>query len=229
VTRKQRRDARKRERKLAAARPPLIGDPVIARNIKYALEAAGMLPAEFARRLEVTPQAVSQWLAAQTTPGARRLQRIADELKVSIEFLRQAPYLPQSVASPPEHSRSLHLRPYRLGEVSEQPAEECLVPAQWFRGLASDQPDLAIIHVNGRDLEPELLPGDLVVADRNWRTVSVAGIYLTGAEAFPVLRRCELIAGSENRVRIHEHGHEREMSDGLPIFGRIICKLLVPL
>src|SRR5690349_17145962 len=173
VTRKSRREARKQDRKLKAARPPLIGDPVIARNIKFAVEAAGISPAELARRLNVTPQAVSQWLSAQTIPGIRRLGQVADELKVSIDFLRQSPYLPQSVTQPPERNGSLHLRPYRLGEAFDQPtpAEEWLVPAQWFRGLASDQPDLAIIHVNGRDLEPELEPGDLVVADRNWRVI----------------------------------------------------------
>ena len=37
-----------------------------------------------------------------------------------------------------------------------------------------------------RNLEPELQPGDLVVADRNWRVVSVAGVHLTG----DVLFRC---------------------------------------
>jgi transcriptional regulator with XRE-family HTH domain len=224
----------KREQK-KQARAPLIGDPVIAANVRRALDAADMSPAELARRLQITPQAVSQWLTAQTTPGAKRLRQIAHVLKVSIEFLRQTYPIPQAVAQPPpktvaqppQRHRTLHLRPYRLGGI---PASEAQLSADLFGGLTSDEPDLVFMRVTGTDLEPMLKPGELVVADRNWNIVSVAGIYLTGDRAFPVLRRCELIAGTENRVRIHEHGEEREMAaDGLPTFGRVICKWLLPL
>jgi len=209
-------------------RPPLIGDQIIADNIKRALEAAGVRPAELARRLGLTPQAVSQWLAAQTTPSARRLIAIAKELNISVEVLRQA-----SIALDQQRGHLLHLHQYRLGDAAGETSQgaEWLIPADAFRGFASDQPDLVIVRVVGTDLEPNLRPGDLVIADRHWRVVSAGGVYLVGEESFPVLRRCELVAGSESRlVTVFEGGARREVpADGLPVLGRIICRLLVPL
>jgi transcriptional regulator with XRE-family HTH domain len=220
-------------------RPSLIGDPIIAANIKCALEEIGITPAELARRLKLTPQAVSQWLQAQTTPGARRLRHIATELKVSIESLRQAPRTPQALAQPPpkpvaqplNRDRTVSLRAYCPGgrsDASTLPGQWSL-PAEWFQGLASDQADLLVMRVTGSDLIPDFAPGELVIVDRNWHVVSVAGFYLTGNRSFPVLRRCEVVAGLEARVRIYEHGEEREMpADDLSIFGRVICKWLLP-
>jgi transcriptional regulator with XRE-family HTH domain len=221
------------------SRAALIGDPIIAGNIKRTLEEIGITPAELARRLKLTPQAVSQWLQAQTTPGARRLRQIAAELKVSIESLRQAPRPPQAVvqrppkpvAQPLNRDRTVRLRAYTLGgrsDASTLPGQWSL-PAEWFQGLASDQADLLVMRVTGSDLIPDFTPGELVIVDRNWHVVSVAGFYLTGNRSFPVLRRCELVAGPDARVRIYEHGEEREMpADDLSIFGRVICKWLLP-
>jgi transcriptional regulator with XRE-family HTH domain len=232
--------ARAKRKQKKQARAPLIGDPTIAANIRRALETAGMSPAELARRLQITPQAISQWLTAQTTPGAKRLRQIAFALKVSIEFLRQAPPVfqavvrppPKTVAQPPKRDRTLHLRPYRLGTASDQStqANEGRLPVDLFGGLTSDEPDLVFMRVTGTDLEPTLRPGELVVADLNWDVISVAGIYLTGDRSFPILRRCELVSGPECRVRIYVRGSEWELpATDLPILGRVICKWLSPL
>jgi transcriptional regulator with XRE-family HTH domain len=223
-----------------ANRLALIGDPIIAANIKVHLEKAGITPAELARRLKLTPQAVSQWLGAQTTPGARRLRQIATELKVSTEALRQAPLAPQAaaqpppkpVAQPPNGHRTLRLREYPLGGVSDDstPADGWPLPVEWFQGLASGKADLLVMHVTGTDLKPDFAPGEVVVVDRKWHVVSVAGFYLTGDRSFPVVRRCERVAGPQPRIRIYEHGEEREMpADDIPVFGRLICKWLLPL
>ena len=236
MTRSAKRKQRAAKRK-AAARAPLIGDPVIAGNLKRALAAAGMSPAELAKHLNLSRQAANQWLNATTTPGARRLRQIADVLKVSTEFLRQAPEVPKATAQQPlkdaaqpqSRDRTVRLGTYPLGTTST-PADRWPLPAEWFYGLASDQADLAVMRVAGSDLKPDLAPGELVVVDRNWTGVSVAGLYLTGDRSFPVLRRCEIVAGSESRILVYEHGDKREMpADAIPIFGRIVCKLLVPL
>jgi transcriptional regulator with XRE-family HTH domain len=227
----------------AEARAPLVGDPIIARNLRAALDHAGMSPADLAGRLKLSRQATSQWLNTQTTPGAKRLRQIAGVLKVPLDVLRQAPVaqpppkpvslpLPKTAAQLSKRDRTVHIRPYRLGVASDQstPANEEPLPAHLFSGLMSDEPDLVFMRVTGTDLEPTLKPGELVGADRNWNVVSVAGIYLTGDRSFPVLRRCELITGPEGRVRIREYGGEREMAtNDLPIFGRVICKWLLPL
>jgi transcriptional regulator with XRE-family HTH domain len=243
----------------AEARAPLIGDPIIAHNIRRGLDAAGMLPADLAGRLKLTRQAVGQWVNAQTTPGARRLRQIAKVLKVSVEFLRQAPQAvaqpprktvaqppakivaqppskavaqPRTVEQPTKRDRTVRLRAYPLGGLSDEStlAGRWPLPAEWFQGLASDQADLLAMRVTGSDLIPDFVPGELVIVDRSWHVVSVAGFYLTGNRSFPILRRCELVAGPKAQVRIYEHGGERVMpANDLPIFGRVICKWLLPM
>ena len=109
----------------------------------------------------------------------------------------EAAVLPHTVAQPPKRDRTVRLRAYPLGGLSDELtlADQWPVPAEWFQGLASDQADLLVMHVTGSDLIPDFVPGELVVVDRNWHVVSVAGFYLTGNRSFPVLRRCELVAG----------------------------------
>jgi transcriptional regulator with XRE-family HTH domain len=72
-------------------RPPLVGDPIISANIKRALETAGMAPSELARRIQVSPQAVSQWMSVKTTPSAKHLAEIAEQLQIPIDYFRQSP------------------------------------------------------------------------------------------------------------------------------------------
>ena len=233
------RSAKRKQRaakKNAAARAPLIGDPVIAGNLKRALAGAGMSPAELAKHLKLSRQAANQWLNATTTPGARRLRQIAEVLKVSTEFLRQAPEIPQaavqqppkSAAQPQTRDHTVRLGAYPLGRASTS-TDRWPLPAEWFHGLASDQADLAVMRVAGSDLKPDFTPGELVVVDRNWTRVSVAGFYLTGDRSYPVLRRCEIVAGPEAQIRVYEHGSERVMAaSDLSICGRVICKWLTP-
>src|SRR3954451_168247 len=71
--------------------PAALGDPAIAANIRSKLAERGLLPTHLAKRLGLTPQAVSQWLQCQTTPSARRLGQIAAALDVSVEVLRKRP------------------------------------------------------------------------------------------------------------------------------------------
>jgi hypothetical protein len=172
---------------------------------------------------------VSQWLSAQTTPSGRRLQQIAAALNVTVDALRRAPIRTDQQSE----RRVLHLRRYPIGGTSDVVGDdgEWTVPADEFRGIASDQPDLVTIRVVGINLEPELRPGDLVVVDRHWQVVSAAGVYLAGDERFPSLCRCEPLLGSERQsVIVHGLNGKREVAaDILLVVGRVICKLLVPL
>ena len=228
----------KKQKRLAQKVPVVLGDPVVADNIKYALESRGLRPADLARKLNISPQAVSQWLQCLTTPSARRLAQIAATLGTSIEKLRNksatVEKVEQVVDQPKTTPEALRLRPFPIGGTTAAAVgrdDEWLVPAKYFQGLASDKPDLLTMRIAGNDLEPDLRAGDLVVADSQWSVVSAAGIYLLGDKRFPVLRRCELILGSESHVvLVHEHGSTREVpAANLTILGRVICKLLVPL
>jgi transcriptional regulator with XRE-family HTH domain len=215
----------------------VLGDPVIAENIKYAIESRGLRSADLARKLNISPQAVSQWLQCVTTPSARRLAQIAATLDTSVEKLRSKSTVQKSelVADQPMAApEALRLRPFPIGGTTDAVLgrrNEWVVPAKDFQGIASDKPDLLIMRIAGNDLEPDLRAGDLVVADRHWSVVSAAGIYLLGDKRFPSLRRCELILGAESQiVLIHEHGTTREVpAANLIVLGRLICKLLVPL
>jgi transcriptional regulator with XRE-family HTH domain len=226
--------ARKSKR---TAPPERLGDSVVADNIKCTLESRGLRPTDLARKLSVSPQAVSQWLQLQTTPSARRLVQIAGALGVNVDVLRSKPGSVGSkepvIDQPRGGPAALRLRPFPIGgaTVASGGSDEWVVPAKDFRGLASEKPDLRIMRITGNDLVPELHAGDLVVADRQWSVVSAAGIYLLGDTRFPVLRRCELTLASESHaVLVHEHGSTREVPVvKLAVLGRVICKLLVPL
>lgn len=228
----------KKPKRVVQKAPVVLGDPVVAENIKYALESHGLRSADLARKLNISPQAVSQWLQCLTTPSARRLAQIAATLDTSVEKLRSKSVTAQKselvVDQPVAASEALRLRPFPIGGTTDGALgrrNEWVVPAKDFQGLASDKPDLLIMRITGNDQEPDLRAGDLVVADRQWSVVSAAGIYLLGDKRFPVLRRCELMIGAESQiVLIHEHGTTREVpAANLTVLGRLICKLLVPL
>jgi transcriptional regulator with XRE-family HTH domain len=107
-------------------RAPLVGDPVIAANIKRALLQANISPAEFANRLQVTRQAVNQWVSAKTTPTAKRLVQIAEQLHVPIEFLRQVPDPPFALRQlsdpPPDSELEVMEKVYQLLRNQSPPA-----------------------------------------------------------------------------------------------------------
>jgi transcriptional regulator with XRE-family HTH domain len=225
--------ARKAKRPSQTA-PTALGDPVIAQNIKRTLDLRGLRPADLARKLNVSPQAVSQWLQCQTTPSTRRLAQIAGAVEVTVEMLRNKPAPVERREPIKDGQETFQLRPFRIGATTGAAVgrgDEWVVPAKDFQGLASDKPDLLIMRIAGNDLEPDLRAGDLVVADHQWSVVSAAGIYLLGDKRFPVLRRCELALGSESQiVLVHEHESTREIAAAnLVVLGRVICKLLVPL
>jgi transcriptional regulator with XRE-family HTH domain len=218
------------------APPSPAGDPVLAGGIKRALDAKGIKPADLARLLNLSPQAVSQWLQLVTTPSARRLNQIATALGVSVESLRhpQPTSEPQgSVPGLKEKSRSdFRLRPYSVGSDARSNTEaDWIVPSSYFRGIASDQPDLAIMRVAGNGLEPDVRAGELVVADCKWRSVSVAGLYLLNDPLFPDMRHCEPVIGAKNSaISVGKEGSRRDVpAASLTVLGRVICKLLVPL
>ena len=201
-------------------RAPLIGDPVIAGNLKRALAGAGMSPAELAKHLNLSRQAANQWLNASTTPGARRLRQIAEVLKVSTESCgkprdfsgQQSSNLLRARPSRKTRDHTVRLGAYPLGRASDGPTstDRWPLPAEWFHGLASDQADLAVMRVAGSDLKPDFTPGELVVVDRNWTRVSVAGLYLTGTVRILCCAAARLSLVQRLRfLCLYEHGSER--------------------
>src|SRR4051812_37345972 len=65
------------------------GDPVFADNLRRLLAARGMSAGDIARRIGISPQAVSQWLSHQTAPSNKRLAQIAAVLAVPVLRLQQ--------------------------------------------------------------------------------------------------------------------------------------------
>ena len=59
----------------------------ILNRIEVLLKMQGRTKAEFYAACEVTPSAVSQWRSGRTTPYTKTLQRMADYLDVSYEYL----------------------------------------------------------------------------------------------------------------------------------------------
>lgn len=61
--------------------------PEKVRSIRQLMEAADKRPVDLAQEMEVTPQAVSQWVSGTSHPSPDRLTPLAVSLGVSVEDL----------------------------------------------------------------------------------------------------------------------------------------------
>lgn len=121
------------------------------------------------------------------------------------------------------------------GSVAIMAAEEAGVivgsfsfPATGFREMISVNPDgVRVIAVRGDSMQPTLWPGQRVFVDTNDRTPSPPGVFVVWDGLALVLKRIELLAGTEPlRVRISSDNdkytaYERTI-DEAHINGRVI-------
>ena len=65
---------------------------LIAEKIKQLRISQGLNQSDFARRLNITPGAVSQWETGRTVPDTERLMAIAKEFSVPLDYFTDAKY-----------------------------------------------------------------------------------------------------------------------------------------
>ena len=67
------------------------GDVMVGEKIKKLRLSLGLTQTEFARKLFVTPAAVSQWESNNTRPDMDRLMKISKEFSVSLDYFSDDP------------------------------------------------------------------------------------------------------------------------------------------
>ena len=67
------------------------GDVMIGEKIKKLRLSLGLTQTEFARKLFVTPAAVSQWESNNTRPDMDRLMKISKEFSVPLDYFSDDP------------------------------------------------------------------------------------------------------------------------------------------
>lgn len=199
----------------------------IAANIIHLLDSRNMPARELARRVGVTPQAVSLWCRDETIPSMRRLIQIAEQFQVSVERLNQDTG-DESVVSLRQLELSLVNGPSGQPVLDEKLAKQGLWQTPRELIEAQDpRSDVAVLNVRDSEMEPELRVGDLVFADLACRTVVASGIYLLVVAASPAWKRCYPLLSDKVLVTDRTVKQEVAASD-LRVLARAIRLLTKP-
>lgn len=223
-------------------------DETFGTNLRRALALKGLRPAQLARSLGLSGSAVNQWLHGRTVPGTRRLAEIAAFVGVQASDLMghegsgtnpQAAQSETAMIHIPVLPMQLQITPDDAGDAihtldrSKAKGDPWVVPREAVCFHASDDPDLCIIRVQGNAMAPAFRAGDYALVDLNWNELSSPGIYLIAQVAWPVMRRCDLLAGEDaGKVRMTstDEGYSETVAciDEVEVIGRVICNMLVP-
>ena len=146
-------------------------------------------------------------------PNFDKLERVANRLRVSVEWLRTGHGKIDGEEPGREHDsayvaiRSVKVRPSMGGGKIVEEFEEgepFHFLARWVRESLNVQPDdLRIMRVEGDSMQPTLLDGDAVLVDLTKKTPSPPGIFVLHDGMGLVAKRVEIIPKSDPlRLRI---------------------------
>lgn len=220
-------------------------------NLSRLMDERGVNQSDLARALDVEPQAVSQWFKRNgTTPRSFRYQLIADFLGVTVADLLAAPgragrmdetkpgTRPQRWREAVLTIEELDVRAMGGGgaETPDLDAEgahpivaQWGIPADYLRAFAPAPAAVKIVRVVGDSMEPEYPAGDRVLVDTSHRTPSPPGVYVVWDGFGLVLKRLEVVLGSEPcMVRLSSSNpayppYERPVSE-VVVQGRVMGK-----
>lgn len=171
-------------------------------RLKQAMAERDISVSAVAREMDVSVQSVYRWQDGQI-PRADRIERLADFLGVSVQWLFSGDEPPKTVTSEEgrivvpllevEHSAGngsvlASSDVMRLLELEPSWAHEkltCLTATQ----------NLALIHVAGDSMEPTLHHSDVVLIDRGFTRIVRDGIYATTFDDDLYIKRFQKIPG----------------------------------
>lgn len=195
-----------------AQKPPkaILDIDSIGERLKVLMMASGMSARELSQRLDVTPQAISQWLSGQTTPSARRLLEIAAIFQITL--MTSLDNAGADVISPRELAAGLLSEAAAPGRSALDGASaktgRWRVPRDAIFDAVRGGSDIAVIRIADDALDPDLRVSDCVFADLACHAVVAPGIYLVVIAGRPAWRRCQpLING---RVRVADRSVQEE-------------------
>jgi transcriptional regulator with XRE-family HTH domain len=199
-----------------------MGNPVIAANLRRLLGTTTMQGKELADLIEVSPQAVSQWLTGQLTPSARRLVQIATVLGVEVDDITRSPISVSRVhikrlelvlsPLPPDGGRLAHIGHWML------PID--MLP----NGCDSSHEETVAIRVKDDNLEPAVYVGEDLFVDLSWRAITLSDLYLLDFGGIPLFRWCHLV--THQTVNVSDRRMDQDVAAGdLTVLGRIIGRV----
>ncbi|MCX8017659.1 MAG: helix-turn-helix transcriptional regulator [Rhodocyclaceae bacterium] len=181
---------------------------MLAERLRLALEQAGMSQAELARRIGVTPGAVSLWLSGETkTLKASNAVLLAKHLGVNPEWLATGRgQMREHAAEPVEAGAELvpvaRVQLKLEAGITGYHVQQCDGSGQpiFFRRDFIDRKgwrpsSLIALRVDGDSMEPTLYDGDLVVINTDETHPQDGHVYAINYEGQPVIKRLRRDAG----------------------------------
>jgi phage repressor protein C with HTH and peptisase S24 domain len=153
--------------------------PEEARNrLKMLINRSGRAQAAIAQAAGMSPSNLSNLLSSGSEPGAGKLQRLAEVLEVSVDYIMTGaqavgedtvliPLAQEVEASAGDGAATLDMD----GE------EMVPFPRVWLQRAGASPRDAALMRVRGDSMSPKILHGDMVLFDRSRRDIA-DGIYL---------------------------------------------------
>lgn len=178
-------------------------------RIESAMQKAGLNQTELAGVMNVTPQAVQQWISGSTSPRGKRLNNLALSLGVSVDWLVTGinPILPGlkgdlSVEPGPEF-QAVHYGSFRLQagvvgfavDMQDEDNAPLFFRADWLKkeGLKAD--NLTARKISGDSMSPGLQDGDTVLIDTSRIEPKDGKVFAVNYEGELVIKRMIRDAG----------------------------------
>jgi DNA-binding XRE family transcriptional regulator len=198
-----------------------MGNPVIAANLRRLLGTTTMQGKELADLIEVSPQAVSQWMTGQLTPSDRRLAQIATVLGVEVDDITRSP---MSVSTVPIKRLELVLSPLppdggRLAHIGHW-----MLPIDMLPDSGSSHEETVAIRVKDDNLEPTVYVGEDLLVDLSWHAITLSDLYLLDFGGIPLFRWCHLV--THETVHVSDRRMDQDFAAGdLTVRGRVVGRV----
>ena len=207
----------------------------LGKRIKTARRRAGIRQLDVAEKLDVGQATVSGWENGAYAPDDDVLHQLAELFHVDAEDLigTQPP-----AGSTDDFSNTVMIPEYPLqvaaggGALIEEsaPTSYWPWPKRFFQTMDWNPAWFMVLTVTGASMEPTLRSGDKLLVDSTRNNPAVPGLYVLGLEDMAVVKRIELIPGSNPaRLRISSdnqlhHAYETDAST-VKIIGWVAAKV----
>ena len=208
----------------------------VGERIGMAREALGLSKGQFAKKMNVSYQTVSDWEDGKITPRPTRFEKLAKILNVPSDWLilGQGDYSPDD---PPTNVCTITAFSAEAAEgygcqmyVENHPFKRIDINRDWLNKNASytDENALSIITKQGDSMSPTIMDSDALLLDHSISEIQKDGIYATVINGNIYINRFnlrpdgKLIMISDNKAY---DSYEVQEADNVEVIGQIILRL----